>query len=85
VSDLEQVSPPNIGGTLPHDAYIRVLYSIAKSLKRIADCLEKGQPAPSPRPDLRRFPDGTLKPFLPASRYDDLRDDDRFLYNRSPA
>ena len=39
--DLETVSPPKIGGTLPHDAYIEVLYSIAKSLKRIADATEK--------------------------------------------
>ena len=42
--DLERVFPPKIGGTLPHDEYIRALYSIAKSLKRIADALEKGHP-----------------------------------------
>lgn len=41
MSDLENVSPPKIGGTLPHDANIKALYSIAKSLKRIADALEK--------------------------------------------
>ncbi len=41
--DLEDVLPPLIGGTLPHDAYIKVLYSIAKSLKRIADTLEKSK------------------------------------------
>jgi hypothetical protein len=40
--DLERVHPPKIGGTLPHDAYIHALHSIAKSLKRIADSLEKG-------------------------------------------
>ena len=40
MTDLEQVSPPKIGGTLPHDANLRVLYSIAKSLKRIADSLD---------------------------------------------
>lgn len=34
--------------------------------------------------DLKTFPDGKPKPFLPAARYDELRDDDRFLYNRSP-
>lgn len=34
---LEDVSPPKIGGTLPHDTYARALYSIAVSLKRIAD------------------------------------------------
>lgn len=39
--DLEQVAPPKIGGTLPHDANIRALYSIAKSLKRIADALDR--------------------------------------------
>lgn len=39
--DLEKVVPPKIGGTNPHDEYIRVLYSIAKSLKRIADAMEK--------------------------------------------
>jgi hypothetical protein len=39
-SDLECVRPPKIGGTLPHDEYIRALYSIAKSLKRIADALD---------------------------------------------
>ncbi|MEM9501996.1 MAG: hypothetical protein AAF941_09135 [Pseudomonadota bacterium] len=37
---LEQVEPPMIGGTLPHDHYIHALHSIAKSLKRIADSLE---------------------------------------------
>jgi hypothetical protein len=42
--DLEQVSPPKIGGTLPHDANIRALYSIAKSLKRIADAVERPFP-----------------------------------------
>lgn len=42
-SDLENVNPPKIGGTQPHDANIRVLYSIAKSLKRIADALERQQ------------------------------------------
>lgn len=43
MADLEKVTPPKIGGTLPHDEYIHVLYSIAKSLKRIADTLEKKQ------------------------------------------
>lgn len=37
MDDLEPVSPPKIGGSLPHDEYIRALYSIAKSLKRTAD------------------------------------------------
>jgi len=32
----------------------------------------------------QRFPDGRLKPFLEPHRYDELRDDDRFLYNRGP-
>lgn len=32
----------------------------------------------------QRFADGTLKPFLAPERYDELRDDDRFLYNRGP-
>ena len=41
MSDLEPVTPPKIGGTLPHDEYIRAIYSIAKSLKRIADALER--------------------------------------------
>lgn len=41
MSDLEQVLPPKIGGMIPHDAYIKVLYSVAKSLKRIADLMEK--------------------------------------------
>ena len=41
MSDLERVTPPMIGGTLPHDAYIKALYSIAKSLKRIADALNR--------------------------------------------
>lgn len=45
MDDLERVIPPKIGGSLPHDEYIRVLYSIAKSLKRIADTVEKSQPA----------------------------------------
>lgn len=40
MSDLEDVKPPMIGA-LPHDAYMRVLYSMAKSLKRIADATEK--------------------------------------------
>lgn len=40
MSDLERVDPPKIGGTLPHDANIKALYSIAKSLKRIADSME---------------------------------------------
>lgn len=39
VTQLENVRPPQIGGTLPHDEYIKVLYSIAVSLKRIADAL----------------------------------------------
>lgn len=30
---------------------------------------------------IKRFPDGTAKPFLPPSEYAELRDDDRFLYN----
>lgn len=41
LSRLETVYPPKIGGTLPHDHYIKVLYSIAVSLKRIADQMEK--------------------------------------------
>ncbi len=45
-SDLENVNPPKIGGTLPHDENVRVLYSIAKSLKRIADALERQQAKP---------------------------------------
>jgi hypothetical protein len=50
MDDLERVSPPKIGGMLPHDDNIRALYSIAKSLKRIADALE----APNLRiPDVR--------------------------------
>lgn len=51
VSDLEKVSAPEIGGTLPHDEYIRVLYSIAKSLKRIADSLEPREPLPTKPPE----------------------------------
>lgn len=35
-------------------------------------------------PTLQRFGDGRLKPFLSAMDYDDLRDDDKFLYNRRP-
>lgn len=30
---------------------------------------------------IKRFPDGTAKPFLTPSEYAELRDDDRFLYN----
>lgn len=41
MSDLEAVSAPKIGGTLPHDHYIAALYSIAKSLKRIADAVDR--------------------------------------------
>lgn len=37
-----------------------------------------------PTPVYERFRDGTLKPFLEPERYDELRDDDRFLYNRGP-
>ncbi len=44
--DLEKVSPPKIGGTQPHDANLRALYSIAKSLKRIADALERQEAKP---------------------------------------
>jgi len=46
MSDIEDVRPPKIGGTLPHDKYIEVLYSIAKSLKRIADALESKDTTP---------------------------------------
>lgn len=46
--DLETVRPPKIGGTLPHDHYIFVLYSIAKALKRIADAVEVEQKKPKP-------------------------------------
>ena len=38
---FEKIDPPEIGGTLPHDAYIEALHSIAVSLKRIADAQEK--------------------------------------------
>jgi len=42
MSDLEpKRRSPKIGGTLPHDHYIDVLHSIAISLKRIADALDK--------------------------------------------
>lgn len=30
---------------------------------------------------IKRFPDGTAKPFLTPREYAELRDDDRFLYN----
>jgi hypothetical protein len=49
--DLESVRPPKIGGTLPHDEYIRVLYSIAKSLKRLADAIERGDHLSKPEQD----------------------------------
>jgi hypothetical protein len=32
----------------------------------------------------KRFPDGKLKPFLEPGAYDELRYDDKFLYNRGP-
>lgn len=32
--------------------------------------------------EIKRFSDGTPKPYLDARDYDQLRDDDRFLYNR---
>lgn len=38
------IYPPKIGGALPHDDYIYVLYSIAISLKRIADTMQEGKP-----------------------------------------
>lgn len=41
MSKLEQTDAPKIGGTLPHDHYITALHSIAISLKRIADVMEK--------------------------------------------
>lgn len=40
MSELEKVDAPKIGGTLPHDHYIKVMHSIAVSLKRIADKLD---------------------------------------------
>lgn len=39
----QEIRPPQIGGTLPHDAYIAALHSIAVSLKRIADALEENK------------------------------------------
>ena len=33
---------------------------------------------------IKRFPDGTAKPFLTPHEYAQLRDDDRFLYNEGP-
>ena len=33
---------------------------------------------------IKRFPDGTAKPFLEPHDYAQLRDDDRFLYNEGP-
>ena len=50
MSDLENVRPPKIGGTLPHDEYIKALYSIAKSLKRIADRLDTTLPTEKEKP-----------------------------------
>lgn len=50
-------------------------------LEQIIAAIEK---APEPKRPWQRFPDGKLKPFLSPSRYDELRDDDRFLYNRGP-
>lgn len=41
MTELENVRPPKIGGTLPHDEYIKVLHSIAVSLKRIADTMDR--------------------------------------------
>jgi shikimate kinase len=38
----------------------------------------------APFEELKRFHDGKLKPFLSPKDYDDLRDDDKFLYNRRP-
>ena len=34
---------------------------------------------------IKRFPDGTAKPFLTPHEYAQLRDDDRFLYNEGPS
>lgn len=44
MSKLERVSPPQ-SGSLPHDHYIAVLHSIAISLKRIGDALERQEKA----------------------------------------
>lgn len=32
--------------------------------------------------EFQRFQDGRLKPFIEPHQYDELRDDDKFLYNR---
>ncbi|GAA0749673.1 hypothetical protein [Sphingomonas trueperi] len=49
MSKLERVSPPQ-SGSLPHDHYIAVLHSIAISLKRIGDTLERQEKANRRRP-----------------------------------
>lgn len=52
--------------------------------EEVADEIIAALQAVPPPVEYQRFQDGKLKPFLDPDRYDDLRDDDRFLYNRGP-
>jgi len=63
------------------DIHDKLMEEIAR---RRATAVTSAPTFPAPPDNWQRFRDGSLKPFLPPSEYDSLRDDDRFLYNRAP-